>query len=87
MALMTALHSRQNAIFDLLGCLREAQAIMPRYPVGDNGRTAEYQHGHGAPVQVGGNKHLLKELGYEFEQSNDIVYLWSEEQQKGKEPP
>lgn len=38
-------------------------------------------------LRVGGNMHLLKELGCEFEQNNDIVYLWSEEQQKGKEPP
>ena len=38
-------------------------------------------------LRVGGNMHLLKDLGYDLEQSNDIVYLWSDEQQKRKQPP
>lgn len=38
-------------------------------------------------LRVGGNMYLLKELGYEYEQDGDVVYLWPSEQQDRKEPP
>jgi hypothetical protein len=38
-------------------------------------------------LRVGGNMHLLKDLGYEHEEGNAFVYLWPGEQQDRKEPP
>lgn len=38
-------------------------------------------------LRMGGNMHLLKDLGYEYEQNGDVVYLWPNEQQDRKEPP
>jgi hypothetical protein len=38
-------------------------------------------------LRVGGNMYLLKDLGYEYEQDGNFVYLWPNEQQDRKEPP
>lgn len=38
-------------------------------------------------LRVGGNAHLLKELGYDYEVEDETVYLWPTEQQAKKEPP
>lgn len=38
-------------------------------------------------LRVGGNVHLLKDLGFAYEIEGQTVYLWPTEQQKQKEPP
>jgi IS4 transposase len=38
-------------------------------------------------LRVGGNMHLLSELGYDFEVQGQTVYLWPEKQQRKNLPP
>jgi hypothetical protein len=38
-------------------------------------------------LRVGGNMHLLKDLGYEREEDDTFVYMWPNEQQERKQPP
>lgn len=38
-------------------------------------------------LRVGGNLHLLTELGYEFEVQGKTVYLWPDEQRRKNKPP
>jgi len=38
-------------------------------------------------LRVGGNVHLLTDLGYDYEADGETVYLWPIEQQSRREPP
>jgi hypothetical protein len=38
-------------------------------------------------LRVGGNVHLLTDLGYDYETDGETVYLWPLEQQSRREPP